>query len=78
MFVRVDKHEVEIDGFSYIATDGAEEKVVLGECGTAGPSVIVKLGDGLGGYDESYLTVADIPLLIKALQAAYDHIQKGK
>lgn len=62
---RVDKVEQEdIEGFSYINSNGDEEKVVL-------DGTVVKLEDGEGC--ESWFYIRDIPNLIIALQAAYDH-----
>ena len=70
MFVRVDEADKEpIEGFSYFNLDGDEEQVAL--CGNC-----VNIVDSM--FDFASVYVEDIPKLIKALQAAYDHIQKGK
>jgi hypothetical protein len=62
---RVDKVEQEdIEGFTYVNYNGDEEKVVL-------DGTVVKLEDGEGC--ESWFYIRDIPNLIIALQAAYDH-----
>ena len=72
MFVRVDLEDTKpsIEGFSYENEDGDLEKVVV----DGSPAVVVQ--DNANGSVTIYQT--DIPKLIKALQAAYDHIQKGK
>lgn len=73
MFVRVDDPETEsaIEGFSYLSKSGYEESVRLS---AASYVSIYESNDAqhVDIYNE------DIPKLIKALQAAYDHIQKGK
>lgn len=70
MFVRVDEEiaEYKIEGFSYENAEGSLEYVVAGNC------AVVKDSTGCSVT----IFTEDIPKLIKALQAAYDHIQKGK
>lgn len=70
MFVRVDEDMYDpIEGFTYAGMYGDIEAVVIGD-----ETVTIK--DSEGACANVYN--GDIPKLIKALQAAYDHIQKGK
>ena len=72
MFVRVDDNSnVEVEGFSYLTKTGLEEKVKL----TSDYYVTIWESAERRTID---IYTEDIPKLIKALQAAYDHIQKGK
>jgi hypothetical protein len=66
MFKRVDEQEprVQIDGFSYMNTNGSLEYV---HCGTG----IIEVEDSSGG--KAVIWREDVPKLILALQAAYDH-----
>ena len=61
--------------FIYVNTDGIEERVVTGDFGSSGNSVEIYADDGWrnGTYENIAVLVADIPKLIGALQAAYDH-----
>lgn len=71
MFVRVDNEDSPVvEGFSYINRDGDEEQVEIYN------DELIEIN----GSGSSHLPIysKDIPKLIKALQAAYDHIQKGK
>lgn len=70
MFVRVDdSNDSGIEGFSYMNRYGLIEKVEIND-----DHVYVQDSTD----DKVCIYTPDIPLLIKALQAAYDHIQKGK
>ena len=67
MFKRVDEAGVEkITGYSYKNKDGEIESVKMD-----GIYPTVDIRDSSGAGVEIYMT--DIPHLIKALQAAYDH-----
>lgn len=71
MFVRVDENDDTcIEGFSYLNRDMDEEKVEIYS------NDLVEIA--ASGDHRVAIFSEDIPKLIKALQAAYDHIQKGK
>lgn len=64
MFKRVDVDEGNIEGFSYLNRWDELEVVKLG-----GDVVRIKVD----GHNELPIFLSDIPKLIKALQAAYEH-----
>lgn len=67
MYVSVDVvAPTKIEGFSYINSGGYEEKVKLD-----GDDMIIIEDDG---GCTSYIFIEDIPKLIKALEAAYKHV----
>lgn len=71
MFKSVDEESIdEIEGFSYLNKDGDKEFVELDW------SYVVLRGGGGDGLDAIYYE--DIPKMILALQAAYDHNLKEK
>ncbi len=73
MFKRVDNtnEDTPITGYSYLNQDEKEEVVVL----SSAKVVKVVVSDGDGGTDTAAIYTRDIPKLILALQAAYDHKQ---
>lgn len=68
MFKRVDVDNDVIEGFSYFNRTNNEERVEINRSGA-----YIKLKEG-EDQDMSIVYFQDIPKLIKALQAAYDHI----
>lgn len=72
MFVRVDVEEQdEIEGFCYQAANGVFERVRLDS------NQVFSIKDN-DDCDVTGFYIEDIPNLIKALQAAYDHVNKEK
>ncbi len=77
MYVSVDDDQAPTltEGYCYRNQNGSLEYVRLGTSSSQfKPDDTVYIEDSLSSYCEIY--VKDIPLLIKALHAAYDH--KGK
>lgn len=71
VFKRVDVQEAEeeIEGFSYNNASGREERVKI----FSNSEIVIYVPD----YESVNFYINDIPKLILALQAAYDHV-KGK
>ena len=74
--VYVDSTKAKVDGYGYLNQDGTTEYITLPtEDGIV--EVIVGRADiGLGG--ESIIYYEDIPKLIKALEAVYNHAKENK
>lgn len=72
MFKRIDEEEQDIEGYSYEGQGGVET-VTLPQ-GSSGRKY-VSINDSEG--DEVCIYVADIPNLIRALQASYNYNREG-
>lgn len=68
MLKRVDSHQDKIKGYSYINQDNKEEYVGISDAGG-----IVAIATFSPDLVCTHIYKEDIPNLIKALEAAYDH-----
>lgn len=72
MLKRIDEGSEKVTGYSYENLDGRIEYVEY-RFGGRFVDIYLDTGDGTGKYDKTTVCHGDIPNLIKALQAAYDH-----
>lgn len=69
MFKRIDESQAEIDGYSYAGKGGIESVTIPEGNYNMGQFVTIRDSEG----DEVCVYKQDIPNLIKALKASYNH-----